>query len=192
MRISLKKIFKIAYWIAATIAIVIAVAACDKKAETPRVTSPFQPTATIQELMISVIDPNVDPIWNSIQTISTAAGIEEKKPATDEEWTVLKNHAIALREVSNLLVIEGRKVANSSTSTIAAELGPLEIAKLIASNRPAFIKNAHDLHAAVTLAINAIDAKDVAALEAAGGIIDEACEKCHSQFWYPGDKAPTH
>jgi hypothetical protein len=191
MRINLTITFKIASKLTSAIAIVIAVAACDKKVETPKAISPFQPTATIQELMISVIDPNVDPIWNSIQTISTAAGIEEKKPVSDEEWLVLKHHAIALREVSNLLVIEDRKVANSSTSTVAAELSPFEIAKLIASNRPAFIQNAHDLHDAVTLAIDAIDTKDVAALEAAGGIIDAACEKCHAQFWYPGDKVPT-
>jgi iron uptake system EfeUOB component EfeO/EfeM len=165
--------------------------ACSPKQEAKKEVSPFKPTASIQELMISIVDPNVDPIWDSIQTISTAAGVEEKHPKTDEEWTVLKNHAIALREVTNLLLIEGRKVAASNTSTVAAELSPDEIEKLIAANRPAFIKNAHDLHEAVTQAIVAIDAKDVAALEATGSLIDEACEKCHMQFWYPGDKRPT-
>jgi hypothetical protein len=168
------------------------VAACEKKAETPKVEeSPFRPTATIQELMQSVVDPNVDPIWDSVQTISTAAGIEEKRPQTEEEWAVLKNHAIALREVTNLILMEGRKVATSNTSTVAAELSPDEIEKLIAANRPAFIKNAHDLHDAVTQAIVAIDAKDVAALEATGSAMDQACEKCHIKFWYPGDKRPT-
>ncbi len=164
--------------------------ACEKKAEPPREESPFKPTATIQELMLSVVDPNVDPIWESIQTISTADGVEEKHPQTDEEWATLKNHAITLREVSNLLIIEGRKVATSNTSTVAAELSPDEIEKLIAANRPAFIKNAQDLHEAVTQAIVAIDAKDVAALEATGGVIDQTCEACHMQFWYPGDKRP--
>lgn len=171
---------------------VFGVIACEKTPETPKTESSFKPSATIQELMISIVDPNVDPIWESIETISTAKGVEEKHPKTDEEWAALKNHAIALREVTNLLVIEGRKVATSNTSTVAAELTPDEIEKLIAANRPAFIKNAHDLHEAVTQAIVAIDAKDVAALEAVGGAIDQACEKCHMQFWYPGDKRPTH
>jgi len=166
--------------------------ACEKKAELSREESPFRPTATIQELMLSVIDPNVDPIWNSIQTISTADGVEEKHPQTDEEWATLKNHAVTLRETANLLMIEGRKVATSNTSTVAAELSPDEIEKLIAANRPAFIKNAQELHEAATQAIVAIDAKDVAALEATGGVIDQVCEKCHMQFWYPGDKRPTH
>jgi hypothetical protein len=176
--------------------VVFSVAACEKKAEAPatvtKAESVFQPSATIQELMISIVDPNVDPIWESIETISTANGVEEKHPKTDEDWVKLKNHAIALREVTNLLLIEGRKVAVSNTSTVAAELTPNEIEKLIVTNRPAFIKNAHDLHDAVTQAIVAIDAKDVAALEAVGGVIDQACEKCHMQFWYPGDKRPAH
>ncbi len=172
--------------------IAFGVIACEKKADPPREESPFRPTATIQELMVSVIDPNVDPIWNSIQTISTADGIEEKYPKTDEEWATLKNHAVTLRETANLLMIEGRKVATSNTSTVAAELSADEIEKLIATNRPAFIKNAQELHEAVTQAIVAIDAKDVAALEATGGAIDRVCEKCHEQFWYPGDKPPTH
>lgn len=170
--------------------LIFGIAACEKKAESPKIESPFIPTATIQELMQSVVDPNVDPIWESIETTVSAAGVEEKHPKTDADWAVLKNHAIALREVSNLILMDGRKVAVSNTSTVAAELSPDEIEKLIVQNRPAFIKNAHDLHEAVTQAIVAIDAKDVAALEATGGAIDEACEKCHMQFWYPGDKRP--
>jgi len=172
------------------------VVACEKQTDAPKVEavkeeSLFRPTATIQELMKSIVDPNVDPIWDSVQTISTAAGIEEKRPQTDEEWEVLKNHAITLREVTNLLLIEGRKVATSNTSTVAAELKPDEIEKLIATNRAAFVQNAHELHDAVTQTIAAIDAKDVAALEATGSAIDQVCEKCHMQFWYPNDKRPT-
>jgi hypothetical protein len=156
--------------------------------------SPFKPSATLQEIMLAVIDPNVDPIWNSIKTTVSDKGVEEIKPTTEEDWAKLKLHALALREASNLLVIDGREVAHptASTSIHPVELGPKEIEALIAANRPAFIKNAHALHDAATLAISAIDAKDVNALEAVGGTIEHACEQCHSQFWYPGDKRPTH
>ncbi|GGY71722.1 hypothetical protein GCM10011613_15730 [Cellvibrio zantedeschiae] len=144
--------------------------------------------------MLAVVDPNVDPIWNSIKTTVTSQGVEETRPTTNEDWAALRLHALALREASNLLIIEGRQVAHptASTSIHPVELGPDEIQALIAANRPAFIKNAQDLHDAVTLAITAIDAKDVDALESVGGAIEHACEQCHSQFWYPGDKRPTH
>ncbi|RYF98819.1 MAG: hypothetical protein EOO07_37625 [Chitinophagaceae bacterium] len=172
----------------------LSVVACNQKSAAPQVVvSPFKPSATIQEIMLAVIDPNVDPIWNSIKTTITAQGVEETKPTSDEDWAALKLHAIALSEASNLLMIEGRKVAHpsASTSTHSSELGPQEIEALIAANRPAFIKNAQDLHDTVTLALSAIEAKDVDTLESVGGAIDQACEQCHSQFWYPGDKRPT-
>jgi hypothetical protein len=38
--------------------------------------------------------------------------------------------------------------------------------------------------------IAAIDTKNVEALEQAGGEVEQACEQCHSQFWYPGDNRP--
>ena len=156
-------------------------------------TTHFKPTATLQEIMLSVIDPNIDPIWNSISTEITATGTIEKRPETDEDWAVLRNHAINLREVSNLLVIEGRDVAHShaNTSSHESELQAQAIQALIAAQWPEFILRAHALHDAANLAVEAIDAKNVDRLEEVGGIIEHACESCHSQFWYPDDKLPT-
>jgi len=154
----------------------------------------FKPSATLQEIMLSVIDPNIDPIWNAISTEITAEGTVEKRPETDEDWATLRNHAISLREVSNLLMIEGRAVAHShaNTSSHESELQADAIQALIAAQWPEFILRAHALHDAANLAVDAIDAKNVDRLEEVGGIIEHACESCHSQFWYPGDKIPTH
>ncbi len=160
----------------------------------PASATQFKPSATLQELMLSVIDPNVDPIWNSISTEVSDAGTIEIRPETDEEWETLRNHAISLREVSNLLVIEGRDVAHShaNTSSHESELQAQAIQALIAAQWPEFIQRAHALHDAANLAVEAIDAKNVERLEEVGGIIEHACESCHSQFWYPGDKVPVN
>jgi len=176
--------------------------ACDKKIEASvseaslqsqiKFGSPFKPTATLQEIMLAIIDPNVDPIWNSISTTVSAEGTEEIRPETEDDWIKLRNHAITLREVSNLLIVEGRKVAidGASTSIHHSELDPHEIEAVISAHWPAFIGRAHALQDAATLALNAINAKDVDALEAAGSVIEHACEGCHSQFWYPDDRRP--
>jgi cytochrome c556 len=37
-------------------------------------------------------------------------------------------------------------------------------------------------------ALRAIDAHDIDGISEAGGTIDEACESCHLQFWYPPQK----
>ncbi len=186
------------------IALLAMVSGCDKQpvataAAKPAVAAPsasashFKPSATLQEIMLSVVDPNVDPIWNSISTSVSAEGTIEKRPETEEEWTTLRNHAVSLREVSNLLVIEGRDVAHShaNTSSHESELQAQAIQALIAAQWPEFIQRAHALHDAANLAVEAIDAKNVDRLEEVGGIIEHACEGCHSQFWYPGDKRPS-
>jgi cytochrome c556 len=37
--------------------------------------------------------------------------------------------------------------------------------------------------------LEAVKKKDVDALFEAGSDLDEACETCHLEYWYPGDKA---
>jgi hypothetical protein len=39
-------------------------------------------------------------------------------------------------------------------------------------------------------AFAAIEAKDAEKLLDVGNAIDEACEKCHLQYWYPNEKRP--
>jgi len=154
---------------------------------------PFHPSATLQELMLAVIDPNIDPIWNAVSTEITQAGVIETAPQTPEQWERLRQHAITLREVSNLLVLDGRKVAvlDTSTSSHASELTASEIEQLIRVNKTDFVRHAHALHAAADLTLQAIEKRDIHALEQAGALVEHSCESCHSQFWYPHDKVPA-
>jgi hypothetical protein len=165
-------------------------AACSQKSLDT--TSPFKPTASIQDIMVSIIDPNIDFVWNSVATISTSKGTEERRPQTDEEWKTVRQHALTVLEASNLLLVEGRKAAgsNASTSSHPVELNPKEIDKAINDNREDYIRFIHALHDATQQAITAIDAKNVDELVKAGGLIDQVCEQCHSKFWYPNDKRP--
>jgi cytochrome c556 len=39
--------------------------------------------------------------------------------------------------------------------------------------------------------IAAIDKKDPEELIRTGGLVEQACEQCHSQYWYPNDKRPN-
>jgi len=155
--------------------------------------TPIKPVATLQEIMLSVIDPNVDPIWNSVSTVATKDGVVEKVPATDEEWNILKNHAIVLIEAGNLLQIPNRQVAHagSSTSIHPVELQPAEIEKLIQANRKDFNEKAINLQNAAKLALVAIREKNPDALLQVGAQIEHACEQCHSAYWYPNDKRPV-
>jgi len=173
--------------------IVVSLAACSQRQQAPaRTVSHYRPTATIQDIMQSIIDPNIDAVWNSVATISTTAGTIEKSPHTDLEWKEVRQHALVVVEASNLLIMEGRKVADAgaSTSSHAVELSPAEIQKGIDNHRDAFNQHAQALHDASVEALAAINAKNTEQLVQAGGKIDQACEQCHTQFWYPNDKRP--
>ena len=137
--------------------------------------------------MDSVVDPSSDYLWESVATIVTKKGTEERRPRTDEDWKQARRRAIALIEGTNLLVMEGRLVAKpgEKSENPGIELGPEEIKAVIDSDRASFIKFAHALHDAGTKALAAIDAKNADGLSDAGETIDEACEQCHLKYWYP-------
>jgi len=141
--------------------------------------------------MDSTVDPAADGLWNSVASISSKAGMEEKQPRTDEEWAAVRRHAITLMESMNLVVMKGRHAAPPGTQAEEGELTPDEIEQHIAANREALVSFAKALRASVQGALSAIDKKDVAGLFKSGGDIDEACESCHVVFWYPNQKVPT-
>jgi hypothetical protein len=172
-------------------AVWLAIGGCGRQAPTP--SSPFRLTASIQDIMLSEVDPAADALWDSVSTTYTSKGTDEHRPRTDEDWTALRHHAITLLEATNLLVMDGRRVAAENQtlqdSNTPGVLTSAEIQQKIDRDHSLLVKRAHALHDAAMLALTAIDKKDVEALENAGGMIDTACEQCHLTYWYP-DPAP--
>jgi hypothetical protein len=182
------------------LASLVLIGACHKPAETtaaaPAAAAPpppeYVPTATVKDLMQSVVDPNADVVWLAVTTVQTAKGTLETRPKNDEEWTKVRHGAIALTEASNLLMVPGRHVARAGekSDTPGVELEPSEMEALINKDLAAWRKRAHGLHEAGVAAIQAIDAKDADKLFEVGEQIERACEGCHSQYWYPNEKIP--
>ena len=177
----------------------VLISACQKPAETtaaaPAPAPPppeYVPTATVKDLMQSVVDPNADVVWLAVTTVQSNKGTVETKPKTDEEWTKVRHGAVALMEASNLLMVPGRHVAKpgEKSETPGVELEPSEMEALINKDLAAWRKRAHGLHEAGAAAIQAIDAKDADKLFEVGEQIERACESCHSQYWYPNEKIP--
>ena len=178
-------------------ALIVGAACSAPKLEAPAATGPAKPntaaefrtTATIKDIMDSVVDPSADYLWESVATIVTRKGTEERRPRTDMEWQEVRRRAIALIEATNLLIMDGRQVAKpgEKSENPGIELGPEEIKGVIDADRASFIKFAHGLHDAGMKALAAIDRKDVEGLSDSGETIDEACEQCHLKYWYPPD-----
>jgi plastocyanin len=150
----------------------------------------FIPTATVQDIMLSMVDPKADAIWNSVATVVTLEGTEEKRPSTEEEWVALRHDAITLVEATNLLLMS-RPVAKPGVKSEnpGIELEPEQIQERIAQDPETWKTMVRDLYDASMVMLAAIDARDTDQLFENGGNLDAACESCHRQYWYPD---PVH
>lgn len=155
-------------------------------AQAPQDQSTYRPTATIKDIMATIVDPSADYIWESVSTEVSQVGIVNRSPQNDKEWSELRKRALLLIEATNLLAIPGRHVAKAGEKPARpqVELPPDQIEALINMDRTNWVNLAHGLHDVATQALSAIDAKDVPALLTAGARIDQACENCHVKYWY--------
>ena len=166
--------------------LLVALAACSKPAPQPDLLK----TATIKDIMDSMVDPSGDYMFEAVAEIADEHGITQKAPQTDEEWEEVRRRSLVLLEAPNLLTMDGRKVAQAGerSKNPQVELQPEEIQKLVDGDRPSFFRRARKLQDAAAQALKAVDAKDKDALFLAIGSIDKACENCHLHYWYPNDQ----
>jgi hypothetical protein len=177
----------------------LTVSACQSSASAPA-PSPdpaaaqpvYAPTATIKDIMLSIVDPSADVVWLSVTTVQSSAGTVDTAPKNDEEWKKVRQGAIALTEASNLLMMPGRHVAGpgEKSETPGVELEPSEMEGLINKDRAAWVMRATKLHEAGLAVLQAIDAKDSQKVFEVGEQIEQACENCHRQYWYPNEQIP--
>ena len=151
--------------------------------------SPYEPTATFQEIMDSVVDPSGDFIWNSVSTVMDIKGIHENQPRTDQEWHEVRRRAILLAESANLLAVPGRRVASGEKTAEAGDaLDVKPIQQRLDTRHAELVGFASALRGISMQLVAAADRKDVAAIADLGGTLDEVCESCHKVFWYPDQK----
>jgi hypothetical protein len=167
-------------------------------ASTPAFAAPLpgglQPASSILDLMIDPIDSSADFLWDAVATVSTPKGVEEHQPRTDDEWKTVHRKALLLMEGANLLVIEGRQVAHPGQQLEdppgPGDYTPEQAQAAIDQERAAFVAFARALQSSAGDLKEAIEKRDIDAYLKAGGEIDEACEACHTKFWYPNAPKP--
>ena len=154
----------------------------------------FEPVLSVKELMEHIIDPVADWIFDAAVVDVTAAGISETKPITDEDWLEVERGALTLAESSNLLKIH-RPVAPAGAERVsqpgepAPELSTRDIQAKIDGDYARWEQHADQLRIAALEALAIAKKRDVEGLFDAGSIIDKACESCHLEYWYPGDRS---
>jgi Fe-S cluster biosynthesis and repair protein YggX len=142
--------------------------------------------ASLAEIMETIVMPAADVLWTAVAVDVTAAGVVYTAPETEEDWQRIRNSAVSLAATTDKLLNENLPVSNAEpVEPPPGELDPQQIASLRKENWEDWVAHVLVLHEVAESALKMIDAKDTEGLSEVGGSLDEACESCHLQFWYP-------
>jgi len=153
--------------------------------------SPMTPVLSVKELMEHIVDPQADYVFEAVSVDVGPKGVVETTPTTDQDWTRIERGAWVLAEASNLLKLP-RKMAPDDVKRPggpgAPELAPHEIEAKVKANPQLWNSHADALRDEAVKVIAIVKARDAGKLFDAGSALDRACEGCHLDFWYPGDR----
>jgi cytochrome c556 len=151
------------------------------------------PVVSVKELMRFDIDPVADNIFDAVTYDATTKGVVDTVPKTDEDWEKVKTGAVSLAENVYLLKIKRpwapKGDVNNSTGPNPPELSPAQIQAKYDKDPVLWDAKIEALRNAAREIIDIADRRDAKALFEASGDIDKACENCHLEYWYPGDRA---
>jgi hypothetical protein len=183
---------------AVLLAAALATTVCSKPAPAPQpsATRPLlgeiTPLVSVKELMESMIDPIADNIFDAVWWDNTAQGVVEHKPTTDEDWQKVKMGAVTIAEGIELLKVPRPWTppgdVNDSLGPNPPELSPTQIQAKVDKDPVLWIAKIQALRNVTLEVLDVVKKKDANALWQAGGDLDEACEACHLEYWYPGDR----
>ena len=158
----------------------------------PSLDSSLTPTLSVKELMEHIIDPTADWIFDAAVIDISHKGVTETKPLSEDDWLKVERGGWLLAESTNLLKIPRRMVPAGEEAKPHQpgdpELSPDQIQAKIEKDRALWYKYADGLKTAALDAVRIAKARDIDALFKAGDVIDQACESCHLEYWYPGDR----
>jgi cytochrome c556 len=153
----------------------------------------MKPVVSVKEFMRFTIDPLADNIFDAVTWDISKKGIIATQPRNDEDWEKVKIGAVTLAEAIYLLKVP-RPFApsgdvNNSTGPNPPELSPTQIQAKLDKDPVLWDAKIEALRNAAKEVMDIADRKDVNALFEASADLDNACEACHLEYWYPGDRA---
>jgi hypothetical protein len=182
----------------AGLALLVAISApeCAKPepaAEAATISSDLTPLFSVKELMENIIDPQADFIFEAVAVDIDARGTVETKPTSDEDWARVQRATVLLAESTNLLKMPRRVAPEGEKNELSGpgkpELAPEQIQAKLDQDRHLWNSHVDQLRDELLKVLEIVKARDSDKLFEAGSNIDRACETCHLEYWYPGDKA---
>jgi len=154
---------------------------------------PMKPVVSVKELMRYTIDPLSDNIFDAVTWDVSKKGVVHVEPRTDDDWEKVRVGAITLAEGIYLLKVPRPFTpagdVNNSTGPNPPELSPAQIKAKVDKDPVLWEAKIEGLRNAALEVFDIANKKDAKALFEASADLDMACENCHLEYWYPGDRA---
>jgi len=162
-------------------------------APAPTLWGDMKPVVSVKELMRDMIDPLADNIFDAVKVETTRSGTVEHLPKTDADWEKIRVGAVTLAEGIYLLKVP-RPFAppgdeNNSQGADASELSPAQIRAKLEADPVLWNAKIEALRNVGLEVLEIVKNRKADELWEAGDNLDQACESCHLQYWYPGDTA---
>lgn len=149
----------------------------------------IKPTVSVKELMRDMIDPASDFVFNSVGAVITGRTIVETEPKTDEDWARIRFGAVTLAEGAQLLKVRRPFTPvgdnNDSEGPDAPELSPAQITAKLEKDPVLWEAKIEALRNVGLEVLDIVNRKDKSELWEAADNLDQACETCHLEYWYP-------
>ncbi len=152
----------------------------------------MKPVVSVKELMRDMIDPASDYIFDSVSTVETKAGVVEHMPTTDADWNKIRAGAVMIAEGVYLLKVPRPFTPpgedNNSTGEDASELSAAQIKAKLEHDPVLWNAKIEALRNVGLQVLDIVKRRDAKEMWDAAENLDEACETCHLEYWYPGQK----
>jgi hypothetical protein len=119
----------------------------------------YEPSVSVQNFMLWMLEPASDILWDSAGFIVTEEGEQDLQPTTQQGWDAVRNAATVVAESGNILMMPGYRADDAD-----------------------WVEYAAGLTRAALQARQAAIAKDADALFNAGGALYNVCRACHSKY----------
>jgi len=165
----------------------------EQAAEAATLATELTPLVSVKELMENIIDPQSDFIFDAVAVDIGEHGAVETRPTSDDDWLKVQHATVLLAESTNLLKMP-RAIAppgdkNELSGPGQPELAPEQIQAKLDQDRRLWDSHVDQLRDELLKVLEIVKARDSDKLFEAGSNIDRACEACHLEYWYPGDRA---
>jgi len=159
----------------------------------PALLGDMKPVVSVKELMHDMIDPASDFVFDAVGTIIINNHREEIQPRTDADWDRIRFGAVTMAEGVYLLKIPRPFTPpgdnNNSEGPEAPELSPAQIKAKVDMDPVLWNAKIEALRNVNLEVLELVKKKDIDGLWQAEEDLDQACENCHVEYWYPGEPA---